>query len=141
MVENKATRKNPKGSWQSPNFPFHHAVVEPEGKRVHISGQVAWDENRNIIGIGDAGEQTKFAIASIENILASLGGNLADIISVNVFYTNQSDYQAICDARNDCFTLEHGPASTAVRVAGLVDPELLIEISAIAVIPQERFDG
>lgn len=124
--------------WPSPDFPFHHGVVEPEGKRLHISGQVAWDTDRKIVGIGDAKAQTKYAIASIEKIINSAGGNLDDIISVNVFYTNQDDYAAICNARKEAFSLEHGPASTAVRVAGLVDEKLLVEISAIAVIPYER---
>ena len=134
----KTTRLNPDGMWPSPDFPFHHCVVEPEGKRIHISGQVAWDENRNVVGVGDAKLQTKHALASIEKVLKSVNGSLDDIISVNVFYTDQSDYSAICNARIEAFSLEHGPASTAIRVAGLVDENLLVEISAIAVIPTNR---
>jgi len=123
--------------WPSFGFPFHHAVVEPKGRQVHISGQVAWDENRNIIGVGDAKVQTEYIISRLEYILKSVGGNLDDIMSVNVFYVEQNDYEAICDARKEAFSLEHGPASTAVRAAGLVQPELLLEISAIAVIPDK----
>ena len=100
-----------------------------------MSGQVAWDINRNVIGVGDAKAQTKHTISNIQNILKSLGGSLDDIVSVNVFYVDQDDYAAICNARKEAFSLEHGPASTAVRVAGLVQAELLVEISAIAVIP------
>jgi len=135
----KPIRVNPDTVWPGLGFPFHHAVVEPEGRRVHISGQVAWDKQRNIIGINDAGAQTKYAIENIEHILTSLGGKLENVISVNVFYVNQDDYKAICDARQEAFHLEDGPASTAVRVAGLVQEELLVEISAIAVIPEDRF--
>ncbi len=137
----KASRLNPDGMWPSPDFPFHHGVVEPDGKRLHISGQVAWDESRNIVGVGDARAQTKYAIASIEKIIKSAGGTIDDIISVNVFYTNQDDYEAICSARKEAFSLEHGPASTAVRVAGLVDERLLVEISAIAVIPDKHSEA
>ncbi|MDJ0613575.1 MAG: RidA family protein [Rhizobiaceae bacterium] len=132
-------RINPETVWPGLGFPFHHAVVEPEGRKVHVSGQVAWDLERNIIGIGDAGTQTRYAIKNIQNILFGLGGTLEDIISVNVFYVDQADYQAICDARKEMFEIEHGPASTAVRVAGLVHDKLLVEISAIAVIPEEKF--
>jgi len=135
----KPVRVNPDTVWPGLGFPFHHAVVEPEGRRVHISGQVAWDKQRNIIGINDAGAQTKYAIENIRHILFSLGGKLENVISVNVFYVNQDDYKAICDARQEAFHLEDGPASTAVRVAGLVQEELLVEISAIAVIPEDRF--
>ncbi len=134
-------RVNPETLWPGLGFPFHHAVVEPEGHRVHVSGQVAWDKDRNIIGPGDPGTQTKHTIENIERILKSLGGGLEHIISVNVFYVDQNDYKAICDARENAFSVEHGPASTAVRVAGLVQPELLVEISAIAVIPTENFQS
>jgi len=135
----KPIRVNPDTVWPGLGFPFHHAVVEPEGKRVHVSGQVAWDLKRNVMSIGDAGAQTQYAIENIRNILAALGGDLEHIISVNVFYTDQSDYEAICSAREEMFDVENGPASTAVRVAGLVREELLVEISAIAVIPDDKF--
>ena len=134
-------RTNPDELWPGLGFPFHHAVVEPEGKRVHISGQVAWDKERNVVGIGDAARQTEYTVKNIELILKSLGGRLQDIVSVNVFYVDQRDYSEICRAREDAFSVEHGPASTAVRVAGLVQEELLVEISAIAVIPDDRFTG
>ena len=132
-------RINPDTVWPGLGFPFHHAVVEPAGQRVHVSGQVAWDRERNIIGIGDAEAQTKYAIENIQKILESLGGNLEHVISVNVFYVDQNDYHAICKAREEAFSVEHGPASTAVCVAGLVQEELLVEISAIAVIPDATF--
>ena len=134
-----ALRLNPEGSWQSPGFPFHHMVVEPEGNRVHISGQVAWDKNRNIISPGHAGAQTIYALESIGKLLAEIGGELGDVISVNIFYVNQADYADICAARKSTFSLSDAPASTAVRVTGLVMPELLVEISAIAVVPNDRF--
>ncbi len=134
-------RTNPDELWPGLGFPFHHAVVEPEGRRVHVSGQVAWDIERNVVGIADPAKQTEYAIANIELILKSLGGELKDVVSVNVFYVNQKDYSEICRAREQAFTVEHGPASTAVRVAGLVQDELLVEISAIAVIPNDRFTG
>ncbi len=135
----KATRFNPDDVWPSPGFPFHHAVVEPEGRRVHVSGQVAWDLQFNVVGKSDAAAQTRFALASISRILKPLGGSLDDIVSVTVFYVDQNDYDAICTARKEVFSLAHGPASTAVRVAGLVEPELLVEIAAIAIIPHARY--
>ncbi|MEM7288929.1 MAG: RidA family protein [Pseudomonadota bacterium] len=134
----KALRVNPDTVWPGLGFPFHHAVVEPDGRRVHVSGQVAWDWERNVVGVGNAGLQTRYAIENISRILESLGGGLEDIVSVNVFYTNQRDYKSICDAREEAFAAENGPASTAVRVAGLVQDELLVEISAIAVIPDDQ---
>ena len=130
-----AKRINPPKSWSSTGFPFHHAVVEPDGRRVHVSGQVAWNKDKNIIGRGDAAAQTRHAIKCIDEILQAEGSNLDHIVSVHVFYVNDDDYEAICNMRANMFTLAHGPASTAVRVARLVHPDLMVEISAIAVIP------
>ncbi len=135
----KALRLNPSDTWKSPGFPLHQLVAEPEGKRVHISGQVAWDSERNVVGVNNAGAQTVFLLKAIAALLDKVGGKSSDIISVNVYYLNDEDYGAICDARKEFFSIEDGPVSTAVRVAGLVDPKLLVEISAIAVIPTERF--
>ena len=132
-------RNNPSGIWPVAHFPFHHAVVEPQGRRIHISGQVAWDEERNIVAPGDAAAQTEFALNNIQKILGSFGGNLEDVVSFLLFYVNDDDYKAVCDARAKILPIEHGPATTAVKAAGLVDPDLVVEIAAVAVIPEARF--
>ena len=132
-------RHNPSGIWPVTHFPFHHAVVEPEGRRIHVSGQVAWDEERNVVAVGDAAGQTELALTNIKTILASFGGTLEDVMSFLLFYVNDEDYKPICDKRAEMLPNESGPATTAVRTAGLVDPKLLVEIAAIAVIPHDRF--
>ena len=55
---------------------MNQAVVEPEGRRIHLSGQVAWDADFNVLHPGDAGAQTKAAFDNIEKVLKAAGGTL-----------------------------------------------------------------
>lgn len=125
--------------WDDGTFPFSHAVVEPEGKRVHLTGQVAWDADFNIVGRDDPATQTDFAIDNIETVLAAMGGELSDIVSMTMYYVRDDDLASIQDVRARRFDRAHGPAVTGIKVAGLVDPDLLVELTVIAVIPFDRF--
>ena len=136
-----ANRINPDNVWADSEFPFNQAVVEPEGKRVHLTGQVAWDRNGKVIGRNDAKKQTECAIDNIVKVLAELGGTLEDIVSMTMYYIRDQDLADIQSERTRRFKKATGPAVTGVKVAALVDPELLVELTAIAVIPDERFQN
>lgn len=129
------------GVWDDKEFPMAQAVVEPVGRRVHVTGQVGWDANFNVIGEGDAGKQAHAAIDNIEAILAGVGGRLSDIVSYTTYYVRHEDLAAIYQARKDRFKREFGPAVTGIQIAGLVDPALLVEFTVIAVIPENRYCG
>jgi len=116
---------------------FSNAAWQPPGRVLHISGQVAWDVEGRIVGPGDISRQTRQVLSNIRAILASVGGVMGDIVSVIVYVTDMSGLKQIHEVRAEFFKRPY-PASTLVRVAGLVDPELLIEISAVAVVPPER---
>lgn len=128
-----------KGVWSDPKFPMSQAVVEPDGKRVHLTGQVGWTEEFEVIARGDAGKQTHAAIDNIEKVLAELGGTIGDVVSTTMYYVRDKDLDAIQEARRVRFSFDAGPAVTGVKVAALVDPELLVELTVTAVIPQSRF--
>ncbi len=130
---------NPADVWNSVGYPFNQAVVEPAGRRVHITGQVAWDADMNIIGAGDAKRQTEVALNNIAKILAPIGGTLADIVSLTTLYVSADDIPAINAARAAAFEKATGPASTSYQITALVFPGLLVELQAIAVIPDDRF--
>ncbi|WP_371224524.1 RidA family protein [Roseovarius sp. 2305UL8-3] len=130
---------NPDGCWPRDGFPMNHAVAEPVGRRVHLTGQVAWDADGNLIGGTDAEAQTHAALDHIERILDALGGTLDDIVSLTTYFTRDGDQAAISRARAARLKAEFGPAATGVRVAGLWAPEILVELTVIAVIPETRF--
>lgn len=132
-------RISPPNVWSDEDFPFSQAVVEPLGRRVHLTGQVAWNADGEIVGPDDPAIQTGVAIDNIETVLAALGGQLSDIVSTTLYYVRDEDLPAIQNVRMRRFSKAHGPAATGVKVAGLVDPCLLVELTVIAVIPEERF--
>lgn len=135
----EAIRFNTPEVWGIENYPYCQAAVEPVGRRVHIAGQVAWTVDRTLVGPDDAEAQTEKTIDNIEAILKGMGGTINDVVSVTMYYVREEDLSAIRDVRGRRFGLHHGPASTGVKVAGLVRPDLLVEMSAIAVIPDDRF--
>ena len=128
-----------KGVWNDADFPMSQAVVEPEGKRVHLTGQVGWTEDFEIVGRDDAGLQTHAAIDNIERVLANVGGTIEDVVSCTMYYMRDEDLDAIQEARRSRFSFNAGPAVTGVKVAGLVDKELLVELTVVAVVPSGRF--
>lgn len=138
---NDRVNANPAGTWPTGGYPMNHAVVEPAGRRVHLTGQVAWDSGGNVIGKDNAKVQTHAALDNIERILAALGGQLDDIVSLTTYFTRETDRQAISDARAERLRPEYGPAATGVRVAGLWAPDLLVELTATAIIPDSRFQA
>ena len=134
-----AIRINVADVWDDKDFPFNQAVVEPEGRRVHLTGQVAWDADYNVIGADDAEIQTDFAIENIRKVLAAMGGALSDIVSLTMYYVRDEDLPAIQAVRKRKMDKVTGPTATGIKVAGLVDPALLVELTVIAVIPHDRF--
>jgi enamine deaminase RidA (YjgF/YER057c/UK114 family) len=132
------TRFNPPNVWSHGDFPSNQAVIEPAGQRVYLSGQVAWAPDRSVVGIGDAEAQTECAIDNIQKVLSSLGGSLSDIVSLTMYFVRDEDFDAIQRVRRRRFVKAAGPATTGIKVAGIPFPDLLVEITAIAVIPELR---
>jgi enamine deaminase RidA (YjgF/YER057c/UK114 family) len=130
---------NPPGIWQPNGRAFSQGVVQGPGEVVHVTGQVAWDEHDRVVGIGDAEAQTEQAIRNVRTVLAAVGGELDDIVSMTVYFLDRADLPAIQRVRSRYFTAGTAPASILIQVAGLVAPELLVELVPVAVVPHDRF--
>lgn len=130
---------NPPDVWGDTGFPMNQGVVEPEGRRIHLTGQVAWDADMNVCHRDNAEGQTHAALDNIERVLATAGGTLDDVVSLTTYYVRAEDKPAITAARAERFNKAFGPASTGVQVAGLWDDALLVELAVVAIVPLERF--
>ena len=109
-------------------------AVPAGGRMVFASGQVARDADGNLVGPGDIHAQTRQVLRNLQAVLAEGGAALDDVVKVTVFVTNLSEhFAAIHEVRAEFFQSDY-PASTLVEVSGLVHPEMLIEIEAIAVV-------
>jgi len=125
--------------WRSNDYPMNQAVVEPEGRRIHLTGQVAWDTSFNVLHAGDAAAQTRATFDNIKIVLEAAGGTLDDIVTLTTFYVREEDKDSITETRRSILNKEFGPATTGIQVAKIWDNDLLVEIVATAVIPEERF--
>ncbi len=113
---------------------FSNGVKTSGGELLFISGQLAYDENMNLVGPGDMGAQTRQVLRNIERALEQAGGSFRDIVRVTVFVKDISRFREIHDARLEFFHPDHLPASTMVQIAEFTHDDALIEIDAVAVI-------
>lgn len=109
------------------------------GDFLFLTGQVALDENGNVVGPGDIAAQARQVFTNMRRVLRLAGCDLTSVIRLtNYLTTSMADMvatRAYWDVRREFFG-NHRPASTGVKVAALMLPELLIEIDAIAYAPK-----
>ena len=105
-------------------------VIEAQGRLVFISGMTS----RSIAGIGDISAQTRQVCENIKAAVEAAGGTLDDVCRVDVYVRNMEHFEKIHEIRKQYFKPPL-PASTMVEVSKMTSPEYLIEISAIAVVP------
>jgi 2-iminobutanoate/2-iminopropanoate deaminase len=106
-------------------------AVSGATKTIYISGLTARDTQGQVVGVGDIAAQTRQVCANLEKTMKAAGGSLADIVSVTVYATDVTQFDAIHKERRAWFP-SMPPASAMVEVSRLVDERCLIEISAIA---------
>ncbi|MEZ5834036.1 MAG: RidA family protein [Dongiaceae bacterium] len=128
---------NPPDLWQ-PFGPFSQIAIQGNGRIVHLKGQVALGRDGRIVGAGDMRAQLRQVLENIRTALGSVGGEPNDILSMTNYVTDMDAFLAAGDIRRE-FLAPPYPVTTTIEVARLYDPTLLVEISVIAEIPQERF--
>lgn len=118
-----------------PNGHFSQAtIVEAKGRLLFISGMTARAADGSITGVGNIELQTRQVCQNLQAACEAAGGSLKDICRVDVYVRNIEHFDIIHRVRREFFD-SPVPASTMVEVAKMVKPDYLIEISAIAVLP------
>ena len=103
------------------------------GNTVHVAGTTATDERGQVVGQGDPYAQTIQVLKNIELALSKAGASMQDVVRTRMFVINIEDWQEIGRAHGAYFR-DIRPAATMVQVVRLIEPDMLVEIEAEAII-------
>jgi 2-iminobutanoate/2-iminopropanoate deaminase len=127
---------NPDSLFRSLESGFSQGVVASGRRTLYVSGQVAWDSRKRLVGGSDLEAQAKRAFESLKTMLEAAGATLASVVSVRIYIVDYRPDKAatVGSVFTSYFTGEVKPASTWVGVQALADPSFLIEVEATAVL-------
>lgn len=116
----------------APRNGYSH-VVWGEGRFIAVSSQVPLDADGNLVGENDAYAQTAQIFENLRRCLAEAGADLDDLVKLTFYMTDFGILPEVRKARDAVIDPEKGPASTAIKVTGLVRDDILLQIEGFAV--------
>ena len=116
----------------APPAGYSHVVAIPPGRLVWTSGQVPMDAERNVVAPGDWEGQTRAVFDNLGRALRAGGAGWSDVVKLTLYVVDVSSLDTIRAVRDEFVDTASPPISSLVRVAGLVHPDVLIEVEAVA---------
>lgn len=136
MQDGQVLYLNPDGLPKNPAF-TNVIVVTGQVKTIYVGGQDAVDTSGIIVGKGDIKQQTKQVLANLQAALKAGGAELDHIVKWNVYVVQGQNIQSAFEVFQQLWGRRPDPpAITVVFVSGLGNPDFLVEMDAIAVVPQ-----
>ena len=132
------TYLNPSALFPSQQYGFSQGVAAVGKTTLYVSGQVGWNAAQQITDPTDLGAQTRQALENLETVVSAAGGARADVVSLRLYIVGEHIHNArsVREALLDFFPAENLPSSTWIGVSALASKDFLIEIEAVAVLPE-----
>lgn len=103
------------------------------GDQVWVSGTTATDADGRVVGVGDPRRQTEQTLANVRTALEAAGASLEDVVRTRIYVTDIAQWEAIGRVHGEFFGAIR-PATSMVEVSALIDPDMCVEIEALAVL-------
>lgn len=116
---------------------YSYGIAARGGTTLYVAGQLGWDANRQMVGVGDVVRQFEQTLANFQAVVAAAGGSLRDVVKLTIYVLDKKDYFAKAKAIGAVyrrFFADHYPAMTLVEVRDLAEENQLIEVEGVAVI-------
>lgn len=115
---------------------YTHVVEVTGGRTVFIAGQIALDQSGKIVGENDFRAQAQQVFENLQAALAAVGADFTNVVKLNMYVLDISQLPTLREVRDRYINTQNPPASTLVEVRKLARPEFLLEIEAVAHLPE-----
>jgi enamine deaminase RidA (YjgF/YER057c/UK114 family) len=136
MEHKEAAVKFVKSETLPPAAGYSQVAVVTKGRLTYIAGQVAMDSSGKLVGPGDFRAQVKQTFENLKAALAASGATFDNVVKLNSYFVDVKQAPVFREVRDQYVNVANPPVSTAVEVRRLVREEWLIEVEAIAVMPE-----
>jgi len=119
-----------------PAVGYSQAATVKSGRLIFVAGQVAMDPSGKLVGPGDFRAQAEQTFENLKAALAASGASFDNVVKLNSYFVDIKQAPVFREVRDKYINTAHPPVSTAVEVRRLVREEWLLEVEAIAVVPE-----
>ena len=135
-MSDKIQHINPDGLVKNPAF-SQIVTTQGNGKTIYIGGQDGVNEKREIVGKGNIAEQTEQVMKNLQLALSACGATFDNLVKLSIYVVQGQNLYGAFQASQKFFSnLQNPPAISVLIVAGLANPDFLVEIDATAFIPE-----
>ena len=116
---------------------YSHGIATEGGKLLFVAGQTASDQDGNVVGKGDIKAQAEQVFKNLQVALAAAGAGLEHVVKWNIYIVQGQPIQPGFEVFQRVWGAKpNPPVITGVFVSGLAHPDFLVEVDAVAVVPQ-----